>query len=129
MRLGSGRMSISGFVLSFAAALLAAQPAAPVVQSFDAQLPFAPTLVEIGRQRQLVYELHLTNFSSRPIRLERLDILTADNGPLGAFENEALASLLGRIGPAPDRRGLFERLRITPSAVARRAGVYTPAQR
>ena len=76
------------------------------MQSFDVQLPFAPTLVEIGRQRQLVYELHLTNFASRPIRLERLDILTADNVPLGAFENEALASLIGRAGPAPADPGL-----------------------
>jgi murein DD-endopeptidase len=98
-------MSIRQTVMTLAAALALAAPAsaqapAQIIQGFDVQIPFAPTLVEIGRQRQLVYELHLTNFASRPLRLDRLEILASEGNALGTFEGEALGTLIGRVGPA-----------------------------
>ncbi len=93
------------------AAALATPASAQLVQGFDVQIPFVPTPVEIGREQQLIYELHLTNFASRPIRLERLDILTPSGASLGTFENEALAALIGRVGPTPAEARL-----VTPGA-------------
>lgn len=36
---------------------------ARVRQSFDLQVPHAPTPVPVGRERRLAYELHLTSFA------------------------------------------------------------------
>ena len=44
-------------------------------ESFDAQVPVAPSPAAIDGSRWLIYELHLTNFSREPLRLQKLDVL------------------------------------------------------
>lgn len=44
-------------------------------QSFDMAVPVAPSPVAIDGQRWLIYELHLTNFRSEPLRLLKVDAL------------------------------------------------------
>src|SRR3546814_8749606 len=52
----------------------------PVRQSFDVQVPVSPVPVRIGDATRLRYELHLTNFASRPLTLMRVRILDAATG-------------------------------------------------
>lgn len=72
---------------------------AEAVQSLDVHTPFAPALVEAGGAPQLAYELHLTNFASRPIRIDRIAVHDAETGAeIGGAEGDGLAPGIGRIG-------------------------------
>lgn len=88
-----------------------AQPAAPaaapaVIQAFDAELPYHPAPVRIGGRQHLIYELHLTNFSSAPLTL---DELTVEDGATGvrllALSGDGLAAALGGV-PSGGTNGL-----------------------
>jgi murein DD-endopeptidase MepM/ murein hydrolase activator NlpD len=86
-------------------------------QSFDLQVPMAPTSVAVAGTQQLVYELHLTNFSSAPLVLKRVEILDARSEVVIAELNDsALGQRLDRphapsaAGPrtiAPGMRGVL----------------------
>ncbi len=97
------RAAALALAASLAAAALPAQVVTPVAQGFDVQAPLSPALVEIGGVPQLVYELHLTNFASRPILLDRFDIL-AGNAVIGGAEGDALAGWIEPVGPGTERR-------------------------
>lgn len=58
----------------------AADSAAPVRHSFDAQIPVAPTLIDVGGKPGLAHELHLTNFAGGEIMIDRLSVLDAASG-------------------------------------------------
>lgn len=88
-----------------------AQPAPPppglvTIQAFDAELPYRPAPVRIGDRQHLIYELHLTNFSSAPLTL---DELTVEDGAAGArllaLSGDRLAAALGG-GPSSGADGL-----------------------
>lgn len=83
--------------LAFAGAAQA-QPRQPVLQSFDVAAPFAPVLADLGGRQQLVYELYLTNFSSRPIRIDRIEVLGDRDLVLAGAEGDRLAGWIERIG-------------------------------
>jgi len=86
--------------IAFTAVLAPASPP-PVRQAFDLAVPCPPVLLDVARERQLVYELHLTNFSSRLLSLDRLAIVdAATEEVLGAYEGAALGRLLNRAGVA-----------------------------
>ena len=80
------------------AGALQAQPRQPVLQSFDVAAPFAPVLADLGGRQQLVYELYLTNFSSRPIRIDRIEVLGDRDLVLAGAEGDRLAGWMERIG-------------------------------
>lgn len=69
---------------------------APVYQSLDLRVPWAPQPVVVRHQASLVYELHLTSFAREPLTLQRLEVLDDRAHVLAAFEGEALAGVIGR---------------------------------
>jgi hypothetical protein len=56
------------------AAIMLAQPAAPVVPSVELAVPFAPVTFKQSDNHQLVYELHITNFQSVDVVLTAVRI-------------------------------------------------------
>ncbi|MGH9382189.1 MAG: M23 family metallopeptidase [Thermoanaerobaculia bacterium] len=69
-------------------------------------MPKPPTPVTVAGRPQLVYELHITNFSREPLVLEQVDILDADDERvLAELQGEALNRRLGRPEMAPREAG------------------------
>jgi hypothetical protein len=76
-----------------------AQQRPPLVQTVDIQIPSAPRSVTIANQRQLVYELHVTNFRPYDVVLNRLEVIDAVRGSrVAEFRDSQLAATLGRVG-------------------------------
>ena len=86
-------------------------------QALDVDVVDAPNIVRIGGTDQLVYELHLTNFSGRPLRLDEL-IVKADghSAPVKTYAADELAAAMALVGPkdtadvrtiAPGRRAIL----------------------
>lgn len=88
-----------------------ASASAPLRQSFDLRVLQAPTLAMVDGSRQLVYELHATNYAAVGMLPVRLDVLDADAGGR-ALASWSGAELLARTavvgtGKPPDAtRGL-----------------------
>ena len=61
-------MAANAFALVLAVALS---------QSFDVQVPVAPSPVRMDGRSWLIYEVHLTNFTREPLRVLRVDVLDA----------------------------------------------------
>lgn len=81
-------------------------------ESFDLSVPVPPTPVTIDGQTRLFYELHLANFSRRPLDPVRIEVLDAASGQAAAaFEGEALERQLDRSGL---QRGAEARAPIEP---------------
>jgi hypothetical protein len=64
--------------------------------------PSPPIPVVIGKNKVLVYELHVTNFDTVPLTLKRVEIFAAQasSEPLTTFENDKLSAAMTRIGAA-----------------------------
>jgi hypothetical protein len=75
------RLSRTGFVLSIAFVLLSASFARERGPRVEVVCPSPPTPVTIGKNKVLVYELHLTNFDVVPLTLKRLSIFAAGENP------------------------------------------------
>lgn len=77
-------------------------PTAPVRRPLDLpvemMVPLAPTPFKGDGKMHLVYELHLTNFSSQELTLTKLEIVDADGRPLAKHEGEELGARLARPG-------------------------------
>lgn len=68
-------------------------------ESFDLSVPLPPTPVAIEGQTRLFYELHLANFSRRPLDPVRVEVRDAASGTtLAAFEGDTLERQLDRSG-------------------------------
>jgi murein DD-endopeptidase len=67
----------------------------PLVLSLDLQTPIAPTPFPVGGKIHLVYELHITNFTSRELLLSRVEVMDGDSS-LARFEGLELNGLLMR---------------------------------
>ncbi|GAA0708643.1 M23 family metallopeptidase [Dokdonella soli] len=69
----------------------------PLRQSFDLEVPSPPIPVMVDGKRQLVYELHLTNFAPVDLELTRLDVLDAGTtaAPLASWQGDPLARRIG----------------------------------
>ncbi len=84
--------------------------AATLRQSFDLQVPQAPTTVTVDGQRQLVYELHVTNYAGAGMLPSKLEVLDADakGKPLASWAGPALLARMAIDGTdqSPDARGL-----------------------
>lgn len=71
---------------------------APVANSFlEVGAPISPSVVRIGGEPHLVYELHITNFKSAAVTLTRISVLQ-DTTPLHQYEGPALAASLAKVG-------------------------------
>lgn len=77
---------------------------ADVTRSFDLRVPAPPTPVPVEDSLRLVYELHLTNFGERPLRVKKLEVSEAGTDRafmiLGPAE---LSKRLFRPGAGPDK--------------------------
>lgn len=85
--------------------------ASPIRQGFDLVVPHAPTVVRIGTQQQLRYELHLTNLSTRSLSLASIEIIDDGSGrSLGRLEGRALGQISDVPGSEVDvaQRGTVE---------------------
>lgn len=102
-------------------------------ESFDLSVPVPPAPVAIDGQARLFYELHLANFSRRPLEPLRIEVLDAASGKaVATFEGEALERQLDRSGLQwgaearapiePGRRGIvFFELAFPPGVPTPRA--------
>lgn len=67
----------------------------------EMRVPFDPTAFQSREKTFLIYELYLTNFSSSPIRLQRIELLDQDkkNGnPLVSFDSLQLKTMVKTFG-------------------------------
>lgn len=86
-------------------------------QALDIDVAGAPKVVRVGESDQLIYEIHLTNFSSRPLRIDDL-VVKADGRsvPVKTYAGDELAAAIAIVGPkdannagaiAPGRRAVL----------------------
>lgn len=68
----------------------------------EVECPSPPIPVTLGKNKVLVYELHVTNFDTVPLTLKRLEIFAAkgDNEPLITMEGDPLSAAMTRVGAA-----------------------------
>jgi len=72
---------------------------APVVQAFDLRVPWQPAPIKVNGQWDLLYELHLDNYSAEPLQPEQLRVIDADNGHiLRDYDAAAVRAMLGGPG-------------------------------
>lgn len=94
-------MQIKLLVLTLLALAGTSAAMAQVNQALDVQVAETPDIVRIGAADQLVYELHLTNFASVPIRLDQLVVKAGDKRmPLKSYAGDELTRAIGLVGPA-----------------------------
>lgn len=87
---------LAGFL--FAAANAGPLETIPV----DVRVPVAPRAVPAEGERHLIYELHITNFGSTDLTLNRIEIADGSTGKtIAAYGGDALAALLYWPGPDP----------------------------
>jgi murein DD-endopeptidase len=92
-------------LLALSPLALAAQDRAPIHESVDLAVPFAPTTVRIDGRTVLVHELHITNLLPVAVTITRLNV-TAPGTPrvtLAEHRDSALGQVLGRPGPRSER--------------------------
>lgn len=74
----------------------------------EMRVPFEPTAFPSSGHTHLVYELYLTNFTSNPLTLRRVEVLDADPAviePVAAYEGKNLDALLQPVGAPQDGKG------------------------
>jgi len=64
--------------------------------------PLPPSPVTIGKNKVVVYELHVTNFDTVPVTLKRIEIFANQKSsePLVTFEDDTLLAAMIRVGSA-----------------------------
>ena len=97
--------------LALMALLLAAIPASAQLAGFppamEVRVPKPPTVTHGGGQTVLPYELHITNLTTQPFTISRVEVVNADNNAvLATLADSALARTITRVGvrvPPPER--------------------------
>jgi hypothetical protein len=88
---------VRGVVCVLAVLASVQQNRAPVVQSIDVSVPFAPAMFSQEGRTQLAYELHVTNF--QPVNVTVLALRIQGHGaPLAAYEGAELHQRMARAG-------------------------------
>jgi len=86
-------------ILTLGQAPLFGQARGPIDLPVEMRVPLAPTPFKAEGKTHLVYELHLTNFSSAELSLTRVEVLaTGGAAPLAQYEGTELTSRLARPG-------------------------------
>jgi murein DD-endopeptidase MepM/ murein hydrolase activator NlpD len=88
---------VAAVLVSAACALAAAAPTGPR-NALDLQVPDAPTPVAVFGKSLLVYELHLTNFSAAPLRVDGVRVVAADDAVIEELAAPEIARRLGEPG-------------------------------
>jgi hypothetical protein len=84
------------------------------------RVPFEPTAFPSSGHTHLVYELYLTNFTSNPLTLRRVEALDANSAviePVAAFEGKDLDALLQPVGGPQDGKGTASQIEAGHSLV------------
>ncbi|HEX2344629.1 MAG TPA: M23 family metallopeptidase [Vicinamibacterales bacterium] len=93
---------MSGVILGFTVLMaLSAQqppPRAPVVQSVDLLVPFAPVMFKQAGSMQLAYELHITNFLSVDVSLNTVQVKASNGQTLAEYKDAELQRRMVRPG-------------------------------
>jgi murein DD-endopeptidase MepM/ murein hydrolase activator NlpD len=110
MRLSLLRAAFASLLIGSLAPAVAwcadAPPRAELRESFDMQVPVAPSPVTVEGRVRLHYELHLTNFAAAPLRPTALEIVDTGSGfPVARFAGDALGARIALVGP-PDEAQL-----------------------
>jgi len=94
------RLSLTGFVLFTVLALLSAGFARERGPRVEVVCPSPPIPVTLGKNKVLVYELHLTNFDVVPLTLKRISIFAARGyaDPISTLDGEKLSTAMIRVG-------------------------------
>lgn len=82
-------------------------PRAPIIQSVDLSVPFAPVTFDQGARLQLAYEIHVTNFQPGDVTLASASVYTPAGETLAAYRGDDLRRRIVRPGlrhdhPTPD---------------------------
>lgn len=89
-------------VLACALALAGARDALAQVSfppAIEVRVPKPPTVMHGGGETILPYELHITNLSTRPFTLQRVEVVNADNGaPIVVVSDSVLRQSIARVG-------------------------------
>jgi murein DD-endopeptidase len=74
----------------------------------DVVCPAAPIPVAVGKSDILVYELHVTNFDTVPLTLQRMEVYAdrANGTALMTLDGEKLAAAMTRVGAAMQMSGM-----------------------
>lgn len=91
-------------------------PEAEPRRSLVVHVPYGPTPVVVDGASRLVYELHLTNFTRDPVRLQRVEVRSVDGDGLLADLGEE--ELLRRTAAPSGAPGEGDPLAILPGALA-----------
>jgi len=94
------RLSRAAFALSIAFGLFSASFARERGPRVEVICPWPPIPVTIGKNKVLVYELHVTNFDVVPLTLKRLSIFKSAEYPelLAILEEEKLSTAMAIVG-------------------------------
>ena len=87
-------------LVSITPAITATAAGSPL--QLEMRVPFEPTAFPSGGRTYLAYELYLTNFTTNPVTLRRIEVRDADTAaakPIAAFEGEQLDAVLQPVGP------------------------------
>ena len=68
----------------------------------EVRVPQPPSPATALGRTHLVYEVHLTNFGSEVVRVERLDVLGSDGGTLASWQDARLWQRMSILGRAPE---------------------------
>lgn len=123
------KVQIRVAILAFLALAGSDGALAETQQALDVDVGASPHIVRVGAEEQLIYELHLTNFSARPLRLDEL-IVKADgrSAPIKAYTGDELAAAIAIVGPkdtndarmiAPGRRAILYINAVVPASLAK----------
>jgi hypothetical protein len=97
-------IATAAVAIGTAAAQPAASPAAESAVAAQAipvelRVPFAPIPVRSEGQWHLVYEIHVTNYGSKPLRLHGLDVLAPGSAaPLASWSSESVGTIIAHPG-------------------------------
>lgn len=68
----------------------------------EARILDAPTPAHAEGKTYLVYELHITNFDRRPLKLKRLEVYSRAAEPIAQYKEDELVPRLRLLGAPPD---------------------------
>lgn len=98
METGESKVQIKVIILALLA--FAGSDEGLAQQAIDVEVAGAPNVVRIGESDQLVYEIHLTNFSSQPLRLDELIVkANGRSAPVKTYAGDELAAAIATVGP------------------------------
>lgn len=110
---------------------IATTAAAQIPSSIEFRVPKPPTVAVSDSGGILGYELHVTNLTTAPVKLTRVDVLDAGGATIGSLADSALLAAIARPGlppRAPDQATIGAGLRAIVYLWLRVDANHPPAQ-